>query len=101
MSYQEDPDGRQDAENEVRPVELLVEHGSREEVSEHNDEDDTGNDVDQDLESQKVIDLVGQRSQVGVDSPQNVQLKKNVNTGVPRYSRGLRPAHVREHQNCG
>ena len=76
MSNQEDPDSGQDAEDKVGPVELLIKHGGREEVSEHDDEDDAGDDVDQDLESQKVIDLISQRSQVGVDSSQNVQLNQ-------------------------
>ena len=49
MPDEENPDCGQDEENEVRPVELLIEHGGREEVAEHHHKDDARNHVDQNL----------------------------------------------------
>ena len=74
MSDEEYFDRREEREDEVRPVELLVHHGRREEVAEHDHEDDARDQVDQDLEPEQVVHLVGQRVQVGVDAPQDVQL---------------------------
>ena len=67
-------DCREEAEDEVRPVELLVHHGRGEEVAEHDDEDDAGDQVDQDLEAEQVVHLQGQGVQVCVDPAENVQL---------------------------
>ena len=49
VADEENPDGRQEAEDEDGPVELLVEHRGREEVAEHDDEDDARDHVHQDL----------------------------------------------------
>lgn len=68
MSYEVNPDCRQDEEDEVRPVELLVQHGGREEVAEHDDRNHAGDQVHQDLEPQQVVCLMGQGCQIGVDS---------------------------------
>lgn len=75
MSNEEYADGGQDGEDEVGPVELLVEHGGREEVAKHDDVDDAGDEVHEDLEPEQVVDLVGKGRQVRVDAAEDVQLK--------------------------
>ena len=57
VSDEENPDGRQDAEDEVRPVELLVEHGGWEEVAKHHHEDHARDHVDQNLEIENICKI--------------------------------------------
>lgn len=75
MSNEENLDCRQDKENQIRPIELLVNQSCGKEVSEHDDEDDAGDDVHQDLESHQVVAFVGKGVQIGVDSAKDVKLK--------------------------
>jgi len=48
------------------------------EVTEHNREDDAGDEVDEDLETQQVVHLLRQCVQIGMNSTQNIQLKVNI-----------------------
>ena len=74
VSDEEQPDGGQDGEDEVGPVELVPEARAGEEVAEHDEVDDGGDDVQEDLEAEQVVHLAAQAVQVRVDAAHDVQL---------------------------
>ena len=74
VSDEEQPDGGQDGEDEVGPVELVPEARAGEEVAEHDEVDDGGDDVEEDLEAEQVVHLAAQAVQVRVDAAHDVQL---------------------------
>lgn len=75
VTDQENPHCGQQEQHQIGPIELLIDHRGREEVAEHDHENDAGDYLNQNLESQKVIRLMGQGVQIGVNSSQNIQLK--------------------------
>ena len=74
VTDQENPQCGQQEQNQIGPIEFIIDHRGREKVAEHDHEDDAGDDLDQNLESQKMIRLMSQGVQIGVNSSQNVQL---------------------------
>ena len=74
VADQEDPDGWQEEQDEVGPVELVLNHGGREEVAEHDDKNDAGDHMDEHSKAEDVINFRGQGPEVGMQGPQNVQL---------------------------
>jgi len=72
---QEDLDGRENDDDEERPVEPAAVGGAGQVEAEHDEDDEAGDDVDQHLEPQKVVDLLPDIVEVAVDAAEDVKLE--------------------------